>query len=314
MPQTAGLELLIGPIIQSEKNLLVSLEAGTSEPPLGLRRSARLPVLAGLYSELKRSILVVTDRADRALTIFDELGLWLPDAPRLLFPEPTPLFYENASWGESTRRERLTALTTLAAYHIPGAPRLDQPPILVAPARALMTRTIPRRDFLKAARTLKVGQVIRIDELSRICLRLNYESVNTVIAPGQFARRGGILDIWPTAEAQPLRLEFFGDEIDTLREFDPSTQRTSKPSDDADEARILITPAREFLLRDGELPTEMDEGPSEFYLPLFHPTPAGLLDYLPRQALVLVDDRQALEEVISEIETQARRNPARLDL
>ena len=239
MQQTTGLELLIGPIIQAERGLLVDLEAGKSQPPLGLRRSARLPVLAGLYSELKRTILIVTDRADRALTIFDELGLWLPNAPRLLFPEPTPLFYENASWGESTRRERLTALTTLAAYHIPGAPHPDQPPILVAPARAIMTRTIPRRDFLKAARTLKVGQVIRIDELSNLPA-VKFRSVNTVIAPGQFARRGGILDIWPTAGVQPIRLEFFGDEIDTLREFDPGTQRTSKPSDDADEARSCL--------------------------------------------------------------------------
>src|SRR5690606_3732717 len=119
-------------------------------------------------------------------TLADELALWAPHIPRLLFPEPTPLFYEEAAWGERTRRDRLNTLTVLAAYHIPGAPTLSPPPILIAPARALMTRTIPRRDFLKVTRTIKKGQQIQIDEILRQWVSLGYEAVNTVVAPGQF--------------------------------------------------------------------------------------------------------------------------------
>ncbi len=305
------LEVLIQPLIQASHPILDQLKDAKQGPALGLRRSARLPVLAAIYREIHQPILLITDRADRALTLLDELGLWLPDAPRMLFPEPTPLFYENAAWGENTRRERLTALTTLAAYHIPGTPHIGIPPVLVAPARAMMTRTMPRRDFLKSSRLLKTGQIFQPDELARTCVNLGYDSVNTVIAPGQFARRGGILDIWPVAENKPVRLEFFGDEVDTMRVFDPVTQRTHRSAENSDEAalnspqRILITPAREFLLREGVLPEQEDLTTSEFYLPIFHPAPASLMDYLPREALILIDDHQSLEETIAEIEEQA---------
>jgi len=309
--QRNQLEVLIQPLIQTCQSILDQLKDGKPGPALGLRRSARLALSAAIYREIHQPILLVTDRADRALTLLDEIGLWLPDAPRLLFPEPTPLFYENASWGESTRRERLTALTTLAAYHIPGSSPTGMPPLLVAPARALMTRTMPRRDYLKNSRILRSGQIFQPDELARMCVTLGYDSVNTVIAPGQFARRGGIIDIWPSAESQPVRLEFFGDEIDTMRVFDPASQRTQRVVQETGETvfnasqRILITPAREYLLREDVLPTEGDQAASEFYLPVFHPTPASLMDYLPREAIILVDDRQALDETISEIEEQA---------
>jgi len=284
---------------------------------LGLRRSARLPVLSALYTCLQQPILYLTDRADHALTAAEEISLWLPHAPRLFFPEPTPLFYEKAAWGDSTRRERLTALTALAAYHIPGAATLTQPPILIAPARALMTRTLPRRDYLKATRTLRLGQSFHLEELARTCVALGYENVNTVIAPGQFARRGGILDLWPPAESEPVRLEFFGDEIDTLRNFDPATQRTVRQGSKdglAGLEKILLTPAREYVLKTEAQPqwgetssAEESQGQeiSEFLIPYLHPTPASLLDYLPRPALTLIDDRLAFETAISEIEEQA---------
>jgi len=321
-----SLQTAVQRIAGSIDALVAAIQAGESLPQPGLRRSARLPVLAALHARLKRPILLLTDRADNALTLVDELGLWLPEAPRLLFPEPTPLFYENAAWGERTRRDRLLALTTLAAYHIPGSPAPGgSPPVLVAPVRAVMTRTLPRREFLKAARTLRQGQVIQPEELVRHWVALGYESVHTVIGPGQFARRGGILDLWPVAATLPVRIEFFGDEIDTLRPFEPSTQRTLKRSA---EDRLLVTPAREYLLpplsspaprppsgepglatpNGGDSQAGMDpppEGFSEFYIPLLHSTPASLLDYLPREALVVLDDPHVLQDTVEEIEEQA---------
>jgi transcription-repair coupling factor (superfamily II helicase) len=299
------LDLLIQAISGTCAPLLEAMRAGDKQPPLGLRRSARLPLLAALYRQFNRPILFVTDRYDHTLTALDELALWAPEIPRLLFPEPAPLFYEEAAWGENTRRDRLTALTRLAAYHVMGFQPPASPPLVVASVRALMTRTIPRRDFLKATRTLRRGQTISIDELARACVGLGYEPVNTVIGPGQFARRGGLLDLWPSAEAQPLRLEFFGDEIDTMRAFDPASQRTLKQYGSDEGSRLLVPPAREYLPRP-EMPF-LEEGKSlsEFYIPLLHPTPASLLDYLPRNGLVVIDDRQVMEDTISEIEEQA---------
>lgn len=299
------LEDLVTQIVKSEQALINMLRTGQALPPLNLRRAARLPVMAALHAALDCPILLLTDRADRALTLFDELSLWAPGARRLFFPEPASLFYENAPWGVTTRRERLTVLTLLAGYHIPGVPEAESHPLIVAPVRSVMTRTLARREFLKALRTLQAGQIIRPEEAIRLWMGLGYEHVSTVTAPGQFARRGGILDIWPPAEARPARVEFFGDEIDTLRAFDPGTQRTTQGLE-----MLRVTPAREFLLPGGEVPAgsllaKFSPPFSEFHLPLVHPLPASMLDYLPRQALILMDDAEAVRDASLEIEEQA---------
>jgi transcription-repair coupling factor (superfamily II helicase) len=308
-------DVLINPIIDCADDLIDNLSAilehgsdskfnypanTTAEfPGIGLRRSARLPVLAAIYARLQIPILLLTDRTDRALTLFDELGLLAPDADRLYFPEPGPLFYEDSPWGERTRRDRLLTLTRLASYHIPGAQSPGIPPLIIAPARGVITRTIPRREFLKAVRILKVNQNYNFEELVRHLIRRGYEPVNTVISPGQLARRGGIIDLWPPAESEPVRIDFFGDEIDSLRLFDPATQRSMKK-----ESELLVSPAREYFLPEDYAQSPENEF-SEFHIPLLHSTPASLLDYLPRKALVLIDHYEDLNDTIHEIEEQA---------
>jgi transcription-repair coupling factor (superfamily II helicase) len=302
------LETLVSKIIESSHEFLESLHSGERIQGLGLRRSARLPVVASVRSTLNRPILFITDRADNAFNILDELNLWLPETSRLYFPEPMPLFYEQAAWGENTRRDRLAVITTLAGYHIPGVHPPVAAPIIIAPIRAIMTRTLPRRRFLKTTHTIKPGQAQQPEGLARAWINLGYEPVNTVIAPGQFARRGGILDVWPPAEQHPVRIEFFGDEVDTLRNFDPSSQRTLKTIE-----RLLFTPAREFLLDSAAAQKQFDnrdqygeEIPfSEFHIPLLEESPATVLDYLPSQALVFLDDLQNIKDTVSEIEEQA---------
>lgn len=272
---------------------------------LDLRRSARLPVLSAIHRVRQQPVIFLTDRADRALALSEEMALWEPGAGLYDVPEPTPLFYEKAAWGDTTRRERLAAITRLAAYHIPGLARPASPPIFIIPARALMTRTMPRREFLKATRTLKLRQAILLDDLVRTCLRLGYDSVNTVVASGQLAHRGGIIDIWPPADPQPWRLEFFGNEIETMRVFDPATQRTVGQSHSPDAIRLLLTPAREFIVP-ADHPMAQDLGEvSEFHLPLFHVTPASILDFLPRDSSLVIDDMQSLKDTVLEIEEQA---------
>ncbi|MFZ5878936.1 MAG: transcription-repair coupling factor [Chloroflexota bacterium] len=286
------------------QSLLADVQAGRSVPALGLHRSARLPVLAALRADLNQPIVLITDRADHALALFDELGFWL-QSPRYLFAEPNPLFYEQAAWGVTTRRERLQALTALATYHLPFAQKPETPPVIVASVRALMTRTLPRRDYLKACKKISAGQRIQPDALLRAWDEIGYQRVNTVLEPGQFSHRGGLLDIWPLTEAHPVRLDFFGDEIDTLRRFDPATQRTVDKLES-----VLVTPAREFIVT-GDVPIPMSDSEedrvSEFHIPLLHGITASLLDYLPPRALVLVDDRSLVESMADEVETQAVR-------
>jgi transcription-repair coupling factor (superfamily II helicase) len=277
------------------QQLLTRLDAGKPASGLGLPRSARLPFLGSLHTDINQPILLITDRADHALSIFDELGFWV-QSPRYLFAEPNPLFYEEAAWGITTRRERLQVLTALSAYHLPFANKPETPPIIVASARSLMTRTLPRRDFLKACKKLSANQSIQPDRLIREWTRIGYQRVNTVLEPGHFSHRGGILDVWTPTEANPVRLDFFGDEIETIRSFDPATQRTLGKLE-----KILITPARELLADTTETETKL----SEFHIPLLHGQSASLLDYLPQKTFVLVDDLSLIEAMANEVEEQA---------
>ncbi|MDD5369682.1 MAG: transcription-repair coupling factor [Anaerolineaceae bacterium] len=279
--------------------LVAAVKAKQNIPGLGLLRAARLAVTACLQVDVPAPIFMITDRSDHALTCMDELGFWAPKGRRILFPEPGPLFYEQAAWGAPVRRDRLQALTTLATYHLSGAQKPETHPIILATARGLMTRTLPRRDFIKNSRQLSVGDHISPDQLIRQWVGIGYQGVSVVLEQGQFSHRGGILDIWPPAEPLPARLEFFGDEIDTLRHFDPATQRTVRSLE-----RLLVTPAREYLpgyVKDETLPDEL----GEFYLPQIHPSPASILDYLPPQALILIDDLDILRATITDYEEQA---------
>lgn len=276
------------------QHLLSQLKAGKQIAGLGLPRAARLPVLAALLEDIGQPILFITDRADHALSMFDELGFWVK-SPRYHFAEPNPLFYEQAAWGVTTRRDRLQALTALSSFHLPFTQKPDSPPIVITSVRSLMTRTMPRRDFLKACKKLSVNQSIQPDSLLRSWAEIGYQRVNTVLEPGQFSSRGGILDIWATAETMPVRLDFFGDEIETIRRFDPASQRTIEKLES-----LLVTPAREYLAV-GEHETEL----SEFHIPLLHSQPATLLDYLPQKAVVLIDDVSIIESMAEEIEAQA---------
>jgi transcription-repair coupling factor (superfamily II helicase) len=280
--------------------VLDQFKVGKALPGLGLIRAARLPVLAALSEDLHVPVLMITDRADRAFTLFDELSFWLPDRPHFHFPEPTPLFYEQAAWGAVTRRDRLQALTALAMYHLPGKNKDLIPPVIVAPLRALMTRTLPRREFLVNSKTIRLNQSMDPGELQRTWVNIGYESVETVLDFGQFSRRGGILDIWAPSEQHPARLEFFGNELDTLREFDPATQRTVRNLDE-----LTITPAREILPVKAEGIIGEGIAIDEFYLPLVHRVPASILDYLPKNAIILVDNKMNIETFADEIEEQA---------
>jgi transcription-repair coupling factor (superfamily II helicase) len=270
---------------------------------LGLPRAARLPLIATLQRNLNNPIILLTDRADHALSVFDELGIWAPEAPRFLFSEPNPLFYEDAAWGSATRRERLLALSSLAHYHLPFGEKPSTPPVIVASARAAMTLTIPRRDFLKACKKMSLGQTLKPESLLHTWVQLGYQVEDTVVEAGQVSRRGGILDIWIPSENHPVRLDFFGDELESIRQFDPASQRTLSKLES-----LLITPAREFIIEKkppDNSSTISGREESEFQIPLIYKNPAGLFDYLPSRSLILVDDLSLVESMVTEVEEQA---------
>ncbi|MEL7625348.1 MAG: transcription-repair coupling factor [Anaerolineaceae bacterium] len=285
-------------------DLLNAIKAGDfstqSRKGLGLPRAARLALLAALHEDTQVPILLLTNRSDRALSLYDELGFWLPQEVNHYFPEPNPLFYEELPWSQSTRLDRLRVFTNLSHYLLPGLDKPANPPVIIAPIRALMTRTVPRRTFLKNTLKIKVGERQDFHEISAHLVGIGYEYSNIVVQPGQFSRRGGILDVWSPSENLPLRLDFFGDEIDSLRLFDPGTQRSEEKLEQA-----LIFPASEAIpivaMKDGELPYKL----SEHDIPEIYQFPSSLIDFLPDNALILLDGEEFIAAAANDIEEEA---------
>ena len=141
--------------VPAYRRLLDDLMAGIPLSGLGLSRATRLFILAALYEDVNVPFLFITDRSDRALKILEELQIWLQGDCCCIFPEPNPLFYENASWGERTRRDRLHVFTRLAAFHLPATYNNQDRLMVVAPVRALMTRTLPRKVDMHGPRTVR---------------------------------------------------------------------------------------------------------------------------------------------------------------
>ena len=284
------------------QSLVADISSGKKPGLAGLPRAVRLPVLAGLKSALNRPILLITDRTDRALVLEDEWSFWVPEQDLVLFPEPDPLYYEKISWSRKTRRERLKILARLSSSLIPGYTPAENPLLIVAPVRAVFTRTLPRREFLKSTRIIRNKGNQKPQVLVTEWVRCGYEVSPIVTSPGQFARRGGILDIWPPGDRFPARIEFFGDEIEMLRRFDPENQRTIQIIDS-----LLITPAREFLLPNNtsQSPTDIGEEYIEYHIPELHQEETTLLNYLPPDTLIFLDDEEIMRETALEISGQA---------
>jgi transcription-repair coupling factor (superfamily II helicase) len=281
------------------QDLLAFLKTGRQNFCLSTPRSARLPLLLALGEDLSCPVLFLTDRTERASLLLDELNFWLQGKRSYYYPEPTPLFYERGGWGIATRRDRLETLTALIPYHVPYS-NSEENPFIVAPVRAVMTRTLPRRDFIKYTRNYTAGQVLPIMDLIKSWQAIGYERSDSVTEAGQYSHRGGILDIWVPGTRQPDRLEFFGDHLDTIRTFDPSTQRTIEKKNS-----LIIGPARE-VIPEKVLAAGLDETAiDEFHIPLAHPSPSSLLDYLPRQSIIAMDDLGILRQVADEVEEQA---------
>ena len=300
---------------------------------LGVLRAARPFVLSALTRDWAGPVIYLTARIDRAYNVSEQIPAWLgPNASVCRFAEPTTLFYERGPWGENVIRNRME---TLAALMPPGDATGESPaPVVVTSARGLMGRTLPVNQFRKATLVLKVGQRWQIDKLIDRWLKLGYEPAQMVIEPGTFSRRGGILDIFPLVDDTPLRIEFFDDEIDSLRRFDPSTQRSSNKVEQAvilpaHEALPEATPpiAQHLAAYFAALPSpeadmtspqadlqDLENGTVfpflEFYLPYIYPNPVSLLDYAPDDALIVIEDWTELRDTILNIQEASEKTRA----
>jgi transcription-repair coupling factor (superfamily II helicase) len=212
--------------------------SGARDEPLtlGIGDGAKAAAVAALVHDATEPVVVITPKPQHAEALAEELRAWLgPDAARVrVFPERDALPYERLAPDSEDVAARLAAL---ASIHEP-----DSRVIVVACAAAVAQRTISSDDLARSGIAIRRGGRIREASLMAALDAAGYRMEAQIATPGEASRRGGIIDIWPPSEDQPLRIELFGDEVESLRTFDPSTQRSSGPRDS-----LLLVPAREII-------------------------------------------------------------------
>lgn len=320
--------------------LLTRLDASPrATEPLEVLDAARPFVLAALQQKRAEPLVVVTARTERAKQLWVDLISWSASPERIFFfAEPDPLLYERMPWAAETIALRLATLSALATHTANGRPAglTPPPPLVITTMRACMTRTAPPEDFGRGVFVLRRGENLSLANMFRAWTALGYEHAPVVDAPGLFSRRGGIVDIWLPSRANPVRVELVGDEIETLREFDPGTQRSGQVVESlvitpASEAEISRAPkvaqgargwdmtnvhpvaATGFRQDFDQLENKQRFRGIEFYLPYFYENAATVLDYLPERALIVADDWQELEAMTEQFEQQAEQVRADLE-
>jgi transcription-repair coupling factor (superfamily II helicase) len=201
----------------------------------GLAGPAKGFVIARLFARLERSILIVTYQQEQAQRLWDDLiRFGAPQDRVCVLPSAQSLFLEGDVTDTRLIGERVGALSLLSG---------EAPGIVIGTVEAVLQRTSSPDELIPFAFTLQAGQEVDYADVLGQLVRMGYQSAATVTRPGEFSRRGGILDVYPSTADAPVRLELFGDEIESIRVFDVATQRSV-----GRRAEIDLAPARELRL------------------------------------------------------------------
>lgn len=255
--------------------------------------------IAELLKQRHGMLLLVTADAPSAYRFEQELRFFAPmlQADIQVLPDWETLPYDNFSPHQDIISERIRVLARL--------PQTQQG-ILIVAANTLLHRVAPPAYVAGHSFALQKNQAYRLEDLRGQLDTAGYRHVNQVMEHGEYSLRGSILDVFPMGSSEPLRVDFFDDEIDSIRSFDVDTQISSTPLD-----AISLLPAREFpttpagierfrrqfrsefeaLTNKDSVYQQVSQGvmPAgiEYYLPLFFEEVATLFDYLPKDTLVL---------------------------
>ena len=247
--------------------LLAALNQGKSPLALsGLAAVHRAHLAAALHKDTSRPLVVVcADEGEARRAAGDLAAFTGAEVP--LLPARDFQFHPGAA----SRQWEHQRLAVFAA--------LDQGdcPVLAATVEGLMQRTLPPDRFRAVCRTLSVGQVCNLDDLTDFLVSAGYTRCDQVEGAGQFSLRGGILDVFSPGLDLPVRMEFWGDEIDSMGLFDPVTQRRT-----AQRETCTLLPAGEVI--------GAETDPPDLSLPAVYDTLATAADYLPQNALVALFD------------------------
>ncbi len=306
--------------------LISTIETGQNTVDcIGLPPSAIAYLSSRIYSALKRSLFLIVPDLKSAECLEHDLRFFLAaDAPSpLQYPAYNILPYKFISYHNETAAHRIETLYRLMAD--------PTPQIVIATAEALLQKVIPRRAMNDYAELLLVGEDSERSRLIEKLVAGGYTRTTIVEEPGDFCVRGGILDVFPPLYSNPLRIEFFGDTVDTIRTFSTTTQRKIETI-----SEVIILPATEAVVRkenvidvigrvrqrasDLELPvgkirkivdrikSEGNFPGVESLIPLIYPELDTVFDYIAGSTLFILCGLEEIERQIKEFEERISTN------
>ena len=296
--------------------LVKALQDHQTAAVTGVGQINRSHIIAGLRKDLQQPLVLICQDDIAARRLQEELKAFLQETAPIL-PSRELTLYDSAVVSRAWEQKRLRQLYDLMT---------GKTPIQILTWESLSQRTMPPEVLRHAAFSLDIGQEYPIEDLISRLVHAGYSRCAMVEGPGQFAVRGGILDIFSPAADQPFRCEFFGDELDTMGYFAPDTQRRTENVDHVtvlpvgetqprlhpsglsglcDDLQALIARQRrrknpnEDLIRTLEkdlnkYENDISNPASDRYMALIYPQLATAMDYLPKEALLVLCDHSSL--------------------
>nr|WP_319637318.1 transcription-repair coupling factor [Pacificispira spongiicola] len=268
-------------------------------------------------------VLIVMRDESRMHQVAERLSFVAPDIRQYVLPAWDCLPYDRVSPNAESVAHRLDTLSSLAAG-------ISGQAIVLTTISSVLQRVPPAKSFRESTLEAKIGTHVGVDVIQAFFERNGYRRATTVREPGEYAIRGGIMDVFPPGEDDPLRLDFFGDELETIRRFDAMSQRTL-----GDAVELVLRPVSEIMLdrphidrfRQAyramfggdatgdplfEAVSEGRRAPGvEHWLPLFHDHMETVPDWLPDSPIFL--DIQADEAIAARLETIRDHYGARVE-
>ena len=289
--------------------------------------SAKSLTIANMSSVTNNPIVVITKDVLAAVNLVDELQHFILEpkqTPIKYFPDWETLPYDIFSPYQDILSERLKTLFELTNF---------SRGIVVAPITTLMHRLLPVSHLLANAFSLDLGQKINLEDFKNKLSRQGYNFVNHVTEHGEVCIRGSLVDIYPMGKNRPFRIDLFDNEIDSIRLFDPETQRSIEKVDS-----LCVLPAREISLSDEnialfrknwrsyfqgnpnqysiyrDVSQSIASAGIEYYLPLFYKETSTFFDYINNDSLLIFDEEVFIsaelfmEDIISRHQQESENN------
>ena len=297
----------------------------------GVTEAQKSHLIASIIHPMDETCLLVTYDELQANRLLDDLKFFLPDQ-LVLFPAREMMLYHAAAHSQEVTGRRLSVLERLIS---------GEKLLIVTSIDALLQPNIPLKVFQDSILELKEGEEVSLSYLTEKAIHLGYERVASIEGPGQFSMRGSIFDIFPLSQDKPYRIDFFDEFIDSIRSFDPTSQRSEERQES-----LRIPPARDLVLtpqeqkkgqeqieksfrqllqkmqkdpefdttklqsRMQELLERMDQGILDHQLvhffPYFYEQPGNLLDYAGSEAILILDEPTRIKEHSNQTATDFR--------